>query len=195
MILRVHMRHHPIHVLGPGKRFGLWLQGCSIHCDGCISRETWDFDGGAARDIGELAQEIAEAARNENLDGLTVSGGEPFDQAESLMEFLQKIKSSGIRDVLIYSGYRAEHLLPRFGEIRNLAAAVVDGPFELGGDTESCWRGSANQTLSVFRPEFETRYAEWERGTKGRLQVLKNENGIFVAGIPRQGDVPKIKNL
>ncbi|MDR3075748.1 MAG: radical SAM protein [Synergistaceae bacterium] len=195
MTLRVHMRHHPIYALGPGKRFGLWLQGCSIHCDGCISRETWDFGGGEARDISELAREIAETAGNEKLDGLTVSGGEPFDQAEPLMKFLREIASFGIRDVLVYSGYRIEYLLPRFAEIRDLTAAVVDGPFELGGETESCWRGSANQTLSVFRPEFETRYAEWERVKKGRLQILKNEYGVFVAGIPRQGDVAKIKNL
>jgi anaerobic ribonucleoside-triphosphate reductase activating protein len=190
----VHLLHYPIYTLGPGRRIGLWLQGCSIHCEGCISRDTWNF-GGERMAVDELAKEITDVFGGGGFDGLTVSGGEPFDQSAALMFFLREINASGINDVLIYSGYKIESLLGRFGEIKDIAAAVVDGPFALGDESESCWRGSANQTMTLFRPELRERYALWSRGKKGRLQVLRDERGLFIAGIPRQKDVSKIKSL
>jgi anaerobic ribonucleoside-triphosphate reductase activating protein len=194
-VLRVHLEHYPLLTLGPGTRYGLWLQGCSIRCEGCVSRETWDFGGGEPKGASELAGSIADIFFRENPDGLTVSGGEPFDQPAAFENFLREINSLGVRDVLIYSGYRIGDLLSRFGWIRDLAAAVVDGGFELGNETASGWRGSANQSLSVLRPEFAERYAKWEREKKGRLQILQKGNGIFVAGIPRQGDADKIRGM
>jgi anaerobic ribonucleoside-triphosphate reductase activating protein len=192
--LRIHLLCHPIYALGPGKRIGLWVQGCSIHCGGCISRETWDFAGGEPRTVRELAAELSEIFKG-GFDGLTISGGEPFDQPASMPAFLRAMREAGIMDVLIYSGYKIESLKARFADMADLAAAVGDGSFEMGNETESGWRGSANQTLTVYRPEFAERYAKWERGKKGRLQLLSDERGVFIAGIPRQGDAAKILSL
>jgi anaerobic ribonucleoside-triphosphate reductase activating protein len=193
--LRIHLLRYPIYALGPGKRICLWVQGCSIHCDGCISRETWDFDGGTPETVAELIAEVTKVFKDGSFDGLTISGGEPFDQPMPMMNFLWEIKAAGIRDVLIYSGYKIENIVSRFEEIKNLTAAIVDGSFESGNDTELCWKGSANQSLTLFRSEYAERYAKWEGEKKGRLQVLNDARGFFIAGIPRQGDIPKILSL
>jgi anaerobic ribonucleoside-triphosphate reductase activating protein len=140
-----------------------------------------------------LSCKIRDIFKKESLDGLSISGGEPFDQPGPLIGLLRGLDAAGVRDILIFTGYRIGDITAKYAEISELTAAVVDGPFEKGNDTESCWKGSENQTLTLFRPEFAERYSRWAAAEKGRLQVLSNGRGIFVMGIPRQGDVQKIK--
>jgi anaerobic ribonucleoside-triphosphate reductase activating protein len=193
--LGIYLFHHPVYTLGPGRRIGLWTQGCSIRCEGCVSREAWSFDGGEPADVGELSRKIRDIFRNESPDGLSVSGGEPFDQPGPLIRLLRNLASAGPRDILIFTGYRIRDVAARHAEISELAAAVVDGPFEKGNDSELCWKGSRNQTLTLFRPEFAERYSRWAAAKKGRLQILSDERGIFVVGVPRQKDVRKIQEV
>jgi anaerobic ribonucleoside-triphosphate reductase activating protein len=135
-------------------------------------------------------------------DGLTISGGEPFDQPEALEKILRKLRGQDanapkVEDVLIYSGYRAETLMERHPEIfadPPLAAALVDGPFEKGNATDSTWKGSENQGLTILRKEFTQRYQEWAGRTTRRLQRVKNGHTWFFLGIPRQEDVSRLKN-
>ena len=96
---------------------------------------------------------------------------------------------------MIYSGYKIGHLKRRYEWIGGMAAAVVDGGFERGNETDLCWKGSANQTVTVFRPDFAERYSSWEREKKGRLQLLRKSDRLFVAGIPRQSDAEKIRGM
>ena len=63
---------------GPGLRFTIFTQGCSHHCKGCHNPHTWSYDGGKIADLDELYETVAE---NPILSGVTLSGGEPFDQA------------------------------------------------------------------------------------------------------------------
>jgi anaerobic ribonucleoside-triphosphate reductase activating protein len=190
------MIHFPVLTLGPGRRVGVWLRGCSVHCEGCISDELWSFDPACARGVDDVAREVRGFF---GLDvppaGVTVSGGEPFDQWEATRALLERFASFGIRDVLVYTGYGISDLLGRHEEIASLAAAVVDSPFKLGEDTESAWKGSANQTLSIFRPEFKNIYDAWARSAKGALQVAVSGNRVVSIGIPRQSDIGAIKAL
>jgi anaerobic ribonucleoside-triphosphate reductase activating protein len=158
-----------------------------------MSPDTWAFDGGNALDVDVLLSELSGFFDGTPpLDGLTISGGEPFDQPEALLRLLRGIGELGIQDILVFSGYRAETLLARYPEIPVLITALVDGPFEAGNETESGWKGSANQTMRLFRPEFEERYSRWAETQKGGLQMATNPRGIFIAGIPRQKDVAQI---
>ncbi len=72
--------HYPVTTLGPGRRLAVWFQGCSIRCPGCVSMDTWA--PGRRRD----GRAVLEPGRppSRNADGLTVTGGEPFDQPEAL---------------------------------------------------------------------------------------------------------------
>jgi anaerobic ribonucleoside-triphosphate reductase activating protein len=192
----VHMIHFPVLALGPGRRVGVWLRGCSIHCEGCISEELWSFDPACARGVDDVAREVRGFfGRDAPPVGVTVSGGEPFDQWEATRGMLERFASFGIRDVLVYTGYDISALAGLREKIAPLAAAVVDSPFKLGEDTEVAWKGSENQTLSIFRPEFEGVYGEWARSAKGALQVAVSGNRVVSIGIPRQSDAGAIMAL
>ena len=89
--------HFPVTTLGPGRRIGIWFQGCSIHCPGCISMDTWAPSRGITT-IDEVVSAIAQWIPT--ADGITISGGEPFDQPIALLELLRGLRSLTEADVL-----------------------------------------------------------------------------------------------
>jgi anaerobic ribonucleoside-triphosphate reductase activating protein len=200
----VHLLHFPVRTLGPGTRVGVWCQGCTIRCPGCITPESREFFPERAVPVDDLAKRILSYFNDFNFKeprpelpaGLTVSGGEPFDQPEPLLELLRILNDGGVSDVLIYSGYSAEDLLARHPDLPRLAAALVDGPFEANNPTDAAWKGSDNQRLHLWRPEFEGRYRDWTRSNARRLQfVTDGRHRKILIGIPRQGDVKRLKEL
>jgi anaerobic ribonucleoside-triphosphate reductase activating protein len=127
--------------------------------------------------------------------GLTISGGEPFDQPDALLELLRMARKLGLRDILAYSGYGAEALLETYPELPRLLSALVDGPFELGNETDAVWKGSENPRLTLFDGVFAERYEEWARASRRKMQIVDRDGGAkLLIGIPRQKDVPKLKN-
>src|SRR5262245_52975450 len=109
MNVRLSRVHFPVTVLGYGARIGVWFQGCRIHCEGCVSRDTWDPDGGMEADVDALLAWCRDHV-GDRADGVTITGGEPFDQPEALgvlLDGLARWRASTGRslDVLCYSGY------------------------------------------------------------------------------------------
>ncbi|MDR3255603.1 MAG: radical SAM protein [Synergistaceae bacterium] len=205
----IHLIHFPVRALGPGIRVGVWFQGCSLHCPGCVTPESWGFGHGGKSHkeepndrhyikiaVSDLAARIisffgqTEAPRP---IGLTISGGEPFDQPKALLELLGAVRAI-TEDILIYSGYSAERLAERHPKLPGLAAALVDGPFEQNNLTNSVWKGSDNQRLTLWNERFSERYGEWARGEKRRLQLVMDAGRVFFVGIPRQEDVELLKD-
>jgi len=178
--------HFPVETLGPGRRVGVWLQGCSIHCEGCVSPENQPFDQAYSMPVDEAAEHIL----SYDCDGVTISGGEPFDQAEELLTLLQKIGK--IPDILVYTGYAKEKILAEHPSVTKHIAALIDGEFRLGLPTEAVWKGSENQTMTVFRSEFAARYESWAAERKGKLQLVRKGTEARLVGIPRQEDLPAL---
>ena len=140
---------------GPGVRMAVFVQGCSHHCHGCHNPESQPSgDGyGTVRDIAELA---AFALANPMLSGLTLSGGEPFEQAAECAELARQVKE--LRpdfNVWSYSGYTFEQLCRRaeagdggIQALLDMTDVRVDGPFVESKKTFSIlFRGSSNQRL------------------------------------------------
>ena len=132
---------------GPGIRFTVFFQGCPHHCPGCQNPETWPFEGGTpyqAQDLVELAR------RNPLVHAVTLSGGEPFAQAEEMIPFVQQLRSHGY-EVASYTGYTFEELLdgtPAQKQLLGLLDTLVDGRFEQDQLTlELRFRGSRNQRI------------------------------------------------
>src|SRR6185369_5076232 len=92
--------HFPISTLGPGRRVGVWFQGCSIRCEGCISADTWGAGRGQTT-VDEVFSAILPWLTQ--ADGITISGGEPFDQADALVALLRRVRSATAVDVLVFS--------------------------------------------------------------------------------------------
>ena len=194
MKISVYLMHFPVRTLGPGTRIGIWFQGCRRRCPGCVTPESWNFAPEDAVSLDEVLGYLKKYTQE--MDGLTVSGGEPFDQPEALLELLRRVKSMGMADVLVYSGFRADELTERHPEFwaEGLIDALVDGPFELGNPTDSTWKGSENQTFTLWNESLAPRYALWTRETARRLQWVRDlkTGARRLVGIPRQEDAPRL---
>lgn len=135
---------------GPGFRYAVFTQGCHIHCPGCHNPETHDPNGGKDADTDDM---VAEFSENPLLDGITLSGGDPFLQPEACLHLAKAAHKAGL-DVWAYSGQTLEELQrladirPHLGELLDEIDVLVDGPFLLEQRTlEMRFRGSSNQRV------------------------------------------------
>lgn len=133
---------------GPGLRFTVFTQGCRHHCPGCHNPETHPFDGGTEVTVDEL---LARMLENPLTVGLTLSGGDPMEQAEECAALARAARAAG-KNVWTYTGYTYEQLLAQ-GDPHRLALleashVLVDGPFLQAEKTYGLpFRGSRNQRL------------------------------------------------
>jgi anaerobic ribonucleoside-triphosphate reductase activating protein len=133
---------------GPGFRYAVFVQGCDFRCPGCHNSQLQCFEGGREAAIESMLCDIQE---NPLLDGLTLSGGDPFTQAAACAALAERVRALGL-SVVTFTGYLWEDLLASGREdwLRLVAASdiIVDGPFIMAlRDIELRFRGSANQRL------------------------------------------------
>ena len=204
MKLRLNKMHFPVTTLGYGRRLGLWLQGCSIGCKGCVSKDTWDADGGREVDVTDV-REWCEARRAQGIDGITISGGEPFEQPQALLALLDALDEwrRGIDapfDTLCYSGMPRRRLERRYPEVLDLLDVLIPEPYvhpgaQAGSSAAGRWRGSDNQPVVPLTPLGRKRYgAAAEGAAQGpRLQVSVEQGAVWFIGIPRPGDMVRLQ--
>lgn len=133
---------------GPGLRFTVFTQGCPHHCPGCHNPDTHDSQGGAEVPVEDLA---AMMGKNPLIQGLTLSGGEPFAQAADCARLAKAAHAVGWT-VWTYTGYLFETILakedPAWRALLEETDVLVDGPFlEKEKSYELRFRGSRNQRL------------------------------------------------
>lgn len=188
--------HFPVTTLGPGRRLGIWFQGCSIRCPGCISADTW----GAGRRHTTVANLLAQVQPwLADADGVTISGGEPFDQPEALLELLRALRQLGQHDILVYSGYPLEQLAPVLADAEGLIDALVSDPYEQALPQSIALRGSDNQRLHLLTTVGRARFSGFERPLRAEekaLDLMLDEDGsVWMAGIPRRDDLLRLRAL
>lgn len=142
---------------GKGIRYTVFTQGCPHNCEGCHNPNTHDFDKGYWQSIDVIFEEVK---NNPLLKGITLSGGEPFCQAEVLLELVKKVKAIG-KDVWAYSGYTYDELQrqpqPFAKELLDEIDVLVDGRFILNQrDLTLLFRGSKNQRVIDCKKTRET---------------------------------------
>lgn len=199
MVPRISRLHYPVTALGPGRRLGVWFQGCPLACAGCIARDTWDAAGGREVPVAELT-DIWQAAMADGADGLTVSGGEPLAQPAELAAFLRdadELRSRAGREIdfLVYTGYELAELDRTAVDALEFADALVTGRYEAARPTERIWRGSANQQLVPRTALGRRRYGPYLEHVPERapMQVAVDERRIWLVGVPRRGDLPRLE--
>jgi anaerobic ribonucleoside-triphosphate reductase activating protein len=202
MKIAINKAHYPVTVLGPGKRIGIWLQGCSIRCPACVSQDTWVADARREMEVTALltwCQRVAEA----DLAGITLSGGEPFDQPQALAVLLKALhrwreQSRRDFDILCYSGYPLNTLRRKHATVLALLDAVIPEPYVDGLPLAQVWRGSANQPLvplsargrAIYEPHLSTPADEGKR-----MQVAAEGGRLWFIGIPQRGDMAALETL
>jgi anaerobic ribonucleoside-triphosphate reductase activating protein len=198
--------HYPVTTLGPGVRAGIWTQGCTIHCAGCLSRDTWAADPRKAVPVEAVLGWLDSLPGP--VDGVTISGGEPFEQPAPLAELLRGIRTWRGRtsvDILIYSGRVLSRLsrVPESREILKMCDAVITGPYVDRLNAGSPLKGSANQRIVPLTALGHERYdtlagdVASDEGTGPRVQVSVDEGSegrrVYYIGIPRRGDMAHLE--
>ena len=136
---------------GPGIRYTIFTQGCPHNCESCHNPQTHTIDGGYDIEVSALLKKILTVPSL--VTGVTISGGEPFVQAEDCAALAQAVKDKGL-NVWVYSGWTFEELfnlsLNNEGakKLLNNVDVLVDGRFVMGDKSfQHVWRGSKNQRL------------------------------------------------
>ncbi|AOH44252.1 hypothetical protein BEQ56_12680 [Anaerolineaceae bacterium oral taxon 439] len=169
---------------GPGTRYTLWLQGCERRCDGCANAEFQSRLGGKLRAVAAVAEEILAAPR---IDGVTISGGEPFDQADAVFELIRRVRRRNDRlTFFVFSGYTFAELDSRYaiGRRPDQPDALLCGPFrrENAPDYER-FLPSANQELISLTDRLN---ADDFRDLPLHEEIIRADGTVLRSGILRQ---------
>ncbi len=134
---------------GPGIRTTIFVTGCTIGCKDCFNPEYQDFEFGSIWDE-NVTENLLNNLKNPEVEGLTILGGEPFDNSEDLSRIVPEIRKNTKKSIWIYSGYTYEKLMKEENSRRilNNCDVLVDGPFvEKLKDLKLKFRGSSNQRI------------------------------------------------
>lgn len=153
---------------GEGLRNSLFVSGCSHHCKGCWNAIAWNFEYG-----NEFTKAIEDMIisdlndRDKNVQGLSLLGGEPFDNTDGLLPFLHRVKKECPKsDIWCWSGYTYEQLLESNKDMVSLIDVLIDGKFVLSErNLKLRFRGSSNQRIiDVQRSLAQNKVVLWKDG-------------------------------
>jgi anaerobic ribonucleoside-triphosphate reductase activating protein len=173
---------------GPGPRFAVWLQGCPLGCEGCCNPEMQASEGGERVPALELAGRLHEAAARHALEGLTLSGGEPFEQARGAAVLAGAARTAGL-GVWVFSGYTRRELEERALLDDGVAAllgacdVVVDGRYDhRAPERRRRWIGSRNQIVHALSGRYRLDDPRFERPNS--LEIRISGGALEVNGWP-----------
>ena len=193
-VLRVHRLLPETEVEGPGRRAALWVQGCPIQCPGCANGATWSLDGGYQATVEDLFNQIC---RQQNIEGVTFIGGEPFSQATALAALGQLCREHGL-SVVTFTGYEHCRLVAARREDWNALLAVTDlllaGPFlEDQKDFSRPWVGSRNQQFVFLTDRYRQIQAHCFSSKNGLEIQIAPDGGIRLNGLAPGEDILSVR--
>ena len=177
---------YPVQVLGPGKRIGIWVAGCSRGCVGCSNPELWERKPEYEISVDQLIALINGICKNHKVDGFTISGGEPINQAIELARLLVALHVIS-SDILIYTGYKIEELRerqdPAVNEVLESAAVLIDGEYMEDLNDNTFLRGSSNQRVHILNSAYKDKYQEYLTNGHNQIQNFITADGVVSVGI------------
>ena len=186
MDLRVGYIKAGTRALGPGNRFVIWTQGCLRRCKGCASPEHQPLDGGYLVDTKELSDQICSCRP---IDGITISGGEPFLQAQALTDLLNGV--SKVRPeltVIVFTGNKLEELTDHDSKaFLGKIDLMIDGEYIPNLNDGKGLRGSSNQKFHFLTErliDYRNMLEYGERKTE-TYWVDERRQKMVTIGVPR----------
>ena len=140
--MRIHAIEPKSRANGPGVRFVVWLQGCTLGCPGCFNPLTHDPRAGTELAVDDIVAQL----RAVRVDGLTLSGGEPMQQRDAALALLRAARALDL-STLMFSGYAKDEIDP---EILAELDVLIDGRYVAGERLATGLRGSANQRIHLL---------------------------------------------
>lgn len=180
------------YALGPGWRAVVWVQGCALRCPCCIAADWWEFKPAQTWNPEELAHTLLS---DPSVTGITLSGGEPMQQAAGLTRLIQAAREIRPMNVIAYSGYllsqlQAPGVPPAIHDFLEQLDVLIDGPYRIRNDNELGLRGSTNQTIHFFTDQLK----QTDFTSEPRKAEVYIENGsVLVAGIPSHTITPLVE--
>ncbi|MDQ0665428.1 anaerobic ribonucleoside-triphosphate reductase activating protein [Arthrobacter ulcerisalmonis] len=188
-VLRIARVLHGTTAEGPGLRSAIWFQGCSIRCTGCINPHLFSPNGGSDMTVSDIVL----GAVAGGVEGLTLIGGEPFDQPSAGAQLAREAQEHGL-GVIAFSGYEYETLRDRDQDIKRFLAGIdllVDGPYQAWNqETDRALVGSTNQRFIHISDRYGS-YQPEIAANRVDIRVLP-DGSIDVAGFL---DMDNLKNL
>jgi anaerobic ribonucleoside-triphosphate reductase activating protein len=178
--LKIHQLLNASRTNGPGLRAVVWTQGCSLGCPGCFNPETHDFKPGERVSIDVLASTLLDLAPG--IEGITISGGEPFQQAPALAELLHIVRRSSPLSVIVFSGYTLPELnkIPAASRVLASIDLLIAGRYVQASRLAAGLVGSVNKTLHFLTP----RYTSSDLESVPEAEVIINpDGGVVLSGI------------
>ena len=190
--LTIFRRQSPVKVLGPYQRAVIWVQGCDWACQGCIVPESWSKTEGEVINLTDLQAWILEQPE---IEGITISGGEPMLQAQPLSQLVDSIRQKKDLGVVCYTGYTLENL-QKTGTIAqkdflSRIDLLIDGLYNKNLHGNLLWRGSSNQGLRLLSKRYQTLLEELldEGDISAGLEFISTtERELYFTGVPHQAD-------
>lgn len=172
-------------VLGPGLRSVIWFHGCSKKCVHCIAES---MNNAAEFEVYTPNQLKEWVCNNQGIEGITLSGGEPFEQTIDLLEdFLEKIRYYSNLSIICYTGKILEDIRKNENERRILPYldVLIDGEYQIGQDTGKRWRGSDNQRFHFLTSRYRDESNHWNAATGRELEFdLGLDGKLGISGVP-----------
>jgi anaerobic ribonucleoside-triphosphate reductase activating protein len=179
---------------GPGVRAVIWFQGCSLGCPGCFNPASQPHtrpdgppreDGRGVWPVRDLVARIR--AEGDAIEGISVSGGEPFEQPESLLALLEAVRRDTELSVLVFSGHTREAIEsePLGPAILAHVDVLIDGPYVERLRLAEGLRGSSNQRIHLFSSRYTREVVERVPPAEIRISA---DGELMVTGI----DPPKL---
>ena len=170
---------YPVEVLGPGKRIGIWLCGCSHGCKGCSNPELWQKQEKYKINIDSVLKLIHQISDTNSVDGFTITGGDPMEQSEELQHLLKMLKPIS-EDILVYTGFEFEELTEK--QLENISV-LIDGKYVEELNDNSLLRGSSNQRIHILEEAQKNKYEIYLNSETNKIQNFTTNDGVVSVGI------------
>jgi len=182
--IRVHAVEPRSRANGPGARFVVWFQGCTLGCAGCFNPTTHDATGGRELTVAELAAQIPS-----DVEGISLSGGEPLQQPIAAAALLEAARARGL-STLAFSGYAIDEIRALSGGDAVLANldVLLDGRYVAGERLATGLRGSANQRIQLLTARYSL--ADVEATPVAEIRIAR-DGELVLTGV----DPLKLKRL
>jgi anaerobic ribonucleoside-triphosphate reductase activating protein len=169
VFVNVHAMEPRSRANGPGTRFVIWFQGCSLGCPGCFNPDTHAPGPRSRHTVDDLLAQIL--ALGDAIEGITLSGGEPFEQPDAALALVSAVRGRTRLSILIFSGYTIEEIreLPQGLAILAHIDVLVDGRYEARQRLGRGLRGSANQRIHLLSDRY--RAADVEATPEAEIRI------------------------
>lgn len=175
-LLNVHQRLPASRANGPGLRAVIWFQGCTLACPGCFNPLTHPVEGRQIRPVSEWVDWLLSLTGQ--IEGVTLSGGEPFQQAAGLLALCRAVRSKTDLSILLFSGYTLTEIRhsPEMAQVLDQVDVLIAGRFLAHRRVARGLTGSANKRIHYLT----SRYTPGDLENTPEAEVLITPTGEVI---------------